>query len=71
MVEKHYVQSSNVEAVGYDVDTMSLHVWFISGTQYMYSGVPEEIFHALLTADSVGSMLHREVKGTYEYTLIG
>ena len=61
---------AQAEAVGYDADTMSLHVWFISGTQYVYSDVPEELFHALLNADSVGSMLHREVKGTYEFTRI-
>lgn len=70
MPDKHYVQSSNVEAVGYEADEMALHVWFISGAHYVYRDVPEDLFHELLAADSVGSFLHRNVKATYDYEKI-
>ena len=68
MPEKIYVQSSNVEAVAYEADTMTLHVWFNSNSHYTYSGVPEDLYEGLLYADSVGSFLNREIKGTYDYS---
>ena len=68
--EKHYVHSSNVEAIGYNADEMALHVWFLNGSHYLYRGVPEGLFHDLLNAPSVGSMLNLDIKGTYEYERI-
>lgn len=66
MIEKIYVDSSNIEAVGYDNE--QLHVWFTSGGYYIYSDVPRQIFDDLLNASSKGSFLNREVKGVYQFT---
>ncbi len=68
MLEMIYVDSSNIEAVGYDDDTQELHVQFLSGGYYIYSDVPREIFDDLMNAPSKGSFLNREMKGIYQFT---
>ncbi|MGA2070622.1 MAG: KTSC domain-containing protein [Sedimentisphaerales bacterium] len=68
MVEMTYVQSSNVEQVGYDVDNMELYVKFkSSGTIYVYQNVPQEVFTMLMAAPSIGSFINREVKDRYSF----
>jgi len=42
MPEMHFVDSSNVEAIGYDPDAQELHVRFVrSGETYIYYSVEE------------------------------
>lgn len=67
MPEMIYVDSSNLEQVGYDSDAMELHVIFKEGALYVYSDVPQQIYEELLVAASKGSYLNREVKGVYSY----
>lgn len=67
MPEMTYVDSSNIEAIGYDDATQELHVRFLSGATYIYKGVPRQIFDDLMQAPSKGSFLNREVKGVYQY----
>lgn len=64
--EMEYVDSSNIESVGYDGDTRELHVSFVTGKLYIYAEVPEETYAELLSADSKGSYLNREIKPNYE-----
>ncbi|MCA9464397.1 MAG: KTSC domain-containing protein [Nitrospira sp.] len=66
MPEMIYVDSSNIEAIGYDDDTQELHVQFLSGGLYVYHGVPRGIFNELMSASSKGSFLNREIKGVYQ-----
>ncbi len=68
MPEMLYVDSSNVEAIGYDENTQELHVQFLSGGYYIYHDVPREIFDGLMYAPSKGSFLNREVKNVYQFT---
>ena len=67
MPEMNYVESSNIEAIGYDDDGQELHVHFLSGGQYVYHNVPREIFDAFLQAPSKGSFLNREIKNVYMF----
>lgn len=62
------VDSSNVEAVGYDADNGAIYVRFLSGDTYVYSGADQGTFEELLNADSVGSYLNRAIKPNYEYS---
>ena len=63
-----FVQSSNVEAVGYDAATMELHVQFAkSGLIYVYYSVEEWRFQELMRADSKGSYLNANIKPNYQY----
>jgi hypothetical protein len=67
MPDMIYVDSSNIEQVGYDGDTMELHVIFKDGSLYVYTNVPVQVYEGLLGAASKGSYLNREVKGVYDY----
>ena len=42
MPEMHYVDSTSVEAIGYDGNKLELHVRFLSGSSYVYFDVPED-----------------------------
>lgn len=65
------VESSNVEAIGYDEGTSTLHVSFQNGSLYEYSRVPPEVFRSFLDAPSKGSFVHEVLrKGGYSYRRI-
>lgn len=70
-MEKHFVSSSNIEALGYDEDTQTLRVWFTTGTIYDYGNVPKVEFEAILYASSIGAYFNRNIKGAYPYTKAG
>lgn len=70
-INKEYISSSNVEAVGHDEESETLRVWFLNGSIYDYSGVNSMEFEALRDAPSVGSYLHRNIKGQYPYEKVG
>ena len=68
MPEMIYVDSSNIEAIGYDDDGQELHVQFLGGGYYIYHDFPRNIFDELMNASSKGSFLNREVKSVYRFT---
>jgi uncharacterized protein DUF87/KTSC domain-containing protein len=61
------VSSSNVASIGYDPQTMTLEVEFLSGAVYQYFDVPEDEYASLVGADTVGGYLNRNIKGRYRY----
>ena len=61
-IEMTFVSSSTVESVGYDSAAQELHVTFLKGGYYIYSGVSEELYHGLISAPSVGSYLDQNIK---------
>ena len=65
--DMHYVDSSNVEAVGYDPTTQELIVQFLTSGTYVYFDVEEWIFNELLQAPSKGQYLNLNVKGRYQF----
>ena len=68
MPEMHYVDSSNVEAIGHDPDAQELHVRFIkSGETYVYYNVEEWVFQEFMNADSKGKYLNNYIKGNSQY----
>lgn len=68
MPEMHFVTSSNIEAIGYDPDTMELHVRFLkSGETYIYYGLESWVFEEFMHADSKGRYLNTQIKGRYSY----
>lgn len=68
VIEMEYVNSSNVEQIGYDEDLSELHVKFLSGpTIYVYMGVPQQVYGDLLNAPSKGSFLHANVYENYPF----
>lgn len=53
-VEMHEVKSSNIAKLGYDQESKTLYVKFLSGVTWSYAEVPEEEYKALSEAESVG-----------------
>jgi hypothetical protein len=68
MPEMTFVDSSNIEAIGYDPDSLELHVRFAkSGLTYVYYGVEEWRYQELMQADSKGVYLNANIKPNYQY----
>ena len=68
--EMHPVSSSNVDSIGYDESTETLYVRFFFFLLYLYKGVSIMVFEQLLNAPSIGSYMHRNIKGVYPYERI-
>jgi len=69
-MEMTSVDSSNVQAVGYDGDSSTLQVEFKNGATYQYFDVPEHVFIRLRDAGSVGGYLASNIKGIYRYSKV-
>lgn len=68
MPEMIYVDSSNIEAVGYEAVSLELHVRFLkSGETYVYYAVEEWRYQELMQADSKGKYLNANIKPYYQY----
>jgi hypothetical protein len=68
MPEMIYVDSTNIEAIGYDAVSMELHVRFLkSGQTYVYYGVEEWRHQEFMRADSKGVYLNANIKPNYQY----
>lgn len=59
------VDSSNIESVGYENDTLA--VKFKSGKTYTYPGVPAELHAQMLQAESVGKFFLSKIKPHYPH----
>ena len=64
------VESSNINAVGYDTSFGGLVVEYKNGNKYMYEKVPMEVYDNLMKADSKGRFVNENVKGKFEYKKI-
>jgi KTSC domain len=67
------VESSIMEACGYDLLTQTLQIRFLprnggTGRTYQYSAVPAQKWQELLSAESKGRYFCRYIKGHYNYT---
>jgi hypothetical protein len=61
------VQSSQVEALGYDAAKKELYVTWHSGKTSIYSGVPATVHQDLKHAPSVGKALNLNVKNRFQH----
>ena len=59
------VESSMIQAVGYDSKTRVLEVVFNSGRTYCYEGVPPKIYKELMAAESKGRYMRSEIIDMY------
>ncbi len=69
-MDRQYVDSSNIESIGYESSTQTLEIAFLSGGIYQYHGVPEYVYEELMSADSHGGYLASSIKGTYSYSKV-
>ena len=66
-MQRQQVKSSNVRSVGYDEMKQILEIEFTSGAIYQYLNVPENIYVKLMTAPSIGKMVHELLRGKYDF----
>ena len=67
MPEMQFVDSTNIEAIGYDPGNQELHVRFLkSGETYVYYDVEEWVFQEFLHSDSKGTYLNAKIKPGYQ-----
>lgn len=59
------VDSTLLEAVGYDARTRTMELVYDSGSVRRFLGVPPEVYRGLRHAPSKGRYYHRHVRGRY------
>ena len=61
------VESSNIDSVAYNNYDSTLFINFKRGGRYVYLGVPDSVYTALLGSQSKGSFFHQYIKNKYSY----
>jgi len=69
-MEMEFVDSSSIERIGYDSNSGTLRIEFKSNRTYNYFNVPEQVFHELRSASSVGGYHAKNIKNSYSYAAI-
>lgn len=64
------VTSSNIAALGYDSESKTLAVQFITGSEYRYHNVSQETYDALLGAQSIGKHFVGNIVGKFRHTKV-
>lgn len=68
MVTMTDVDSSNIEAIGYDGELRELHVRFKrSETVYIYDGVPEAVYLDLKQSESKGAFIRAHIANQFGF----
>ena len=70
-MQRDSVASSNLASVGYDSETQTLEVEFVSGSIYQYYNVSENIYEELMRAGSKGIFFHQYIRNDYPYSRVG
>jgi hypothetical protein len=65
-VEMVRVNSSALEAVGYDPAIRRMRIRFTGGNTYDFCGVPEQVHRGLMTAWSKGTYYNDHIKDRYQ-----
>ncbi len=65
--EMVWVDSSNIDQIGYSAEDRELWLTFKSGDTYVYTEVPPGTYDDIMAADSKGSYLNREIKPNYSF----
>ncbi len=64
------ITSSTIASIGFDEDSSTLEIEFLSGSVYQYFDVPFSIYNGLLEADSKGQYMNQFIKGQYRFVKI-
>jgi hypothetical protein len=64
------VRSRDLALIGYDAATAIMEVVFRAGGVYRYQGVPEDIYHGLMSAPSHGTFFQKHVKTQYSFVKV-
>ncbi len=70
-MQPYPVASSNLASVGYDRDSQTLEIEFLSGPIYQYYNFPENLYDELMRASSKGKFFYHNIRNAYPYSRIG
>jgi hypothetical protein len=65
-LRRHHVKSRAVRSIGYDAENWVLQIEFTNGAVYNYFRVPPAEHAKLMSAESIGACVNREIKPYYE-----
>jgi hypothetical protein len=68
MIERQPVSSSNIKSIGFDPKERIMAVEFSDGAVYHYHNIEKNTYEDLLSAKSVGSHFHKNIKGVYKHS---
>lgn len=67
-MKRTQVASTHLASVGYDPAKHTLEIEFQNGRVYQYFNIPEEVYQALMAAESHGSYFNSYIReGGYAY----
>jgi hypothetical protein len=67
MPAMEHVDSSSIDAIGYDAQTQELYIRFLeSGETYIYYDVDEWVYVELMQSDSKGAYVNAHIKPNYD-----
>jgi len=66
-MKKLKIESSILNAVGYDIASKKLYVEFNSGLMYAYKKVPATVVMAMLMAESHGKYFNENIRDSYKF----
>ena len=61
------LESDMLLAAGYDQKSRILQVVFRTGGTYRYKNVPSDKYDELMSAESIGQYMHKNIIGHYDY----
>ncbi len=64
-IQMIHVESSNVEAIGYNEDLEILQIEFKNKLIYQYFNVPKDVYKEMTEANSVGQFFHTNIKNKF------
>ncbi len=69
-MQREPVSSSNIDSIGYDENSQTLEISFLSGGIYQYFDVPASVHEELMSADSKGKYFAANIKGPYRFSKV-
>jgi hypothetical protein len=67
LVRRQAIDSTSIASVGYDAGSSTLEVEFRNGHVYQYLEVAKRLYWELMSAQSVGAYLNREIRDQHEF----
>jgi hypothetical protein len=70
MHETHFPESTALQSAAYDEETQELTIELRTGRTYIYRGVPDLEYDALISADSAGHYYNLHIRDDYPFSEI-
>jgi hypothetical protein len=69
-IDRGPVESEAIFSIGYDAQTRTLEIEFMSGSVYRYFGVAQEFYLRFIQSDSKGRFFHAFIRGKIPFVRV-